>query len=323
MPPLLALGLSAVFSLAGSIWIAARFAWPALVKQPRDVALEILLTPHLFRFIGLSFLVTGVVSADLPRSFALPAAYGDLGALALAWLALLGMRRRWRSSIAWVWAMNIWGLADFVFAFLRGIWHLNPGQLGAAFYIPTFAVPPLFVAHFLAFGVLLRHARAGATRFEVERVDVPVSKSFAEAVSLLEHTVPEADVGTFNRLVATHATQREIESAIQPMAGELGLMNLAHLEQGPLVSLLGRPKKMTTFLIGNPVLANRMFERDPAIAAYAPVRFSIYEDSRATVHVLYDRPSTLLRQFHDEEVDAVASALDEKLSALAAKIASA
>jgi hypothetical protein len=33
---------------------------------------------HSFRFIGLAFLVPGVVSADLPSTFAHSAAYGDI-----------------------------------------------------------------------------------------------------------------------------------------------------------------------------------------------------------------------------------------------------
>jgi hypothetical protein len=37
-----------------------------------------LLILHGFRFIGLSFLIPGVVSSDLPAAFAFDAAYGDI-----------------------------------------------------------------------------------------------------------------------------------------------------------------------------------------------------------------------------------------------------
>ena len=37
---------------------------------------------HSFRFVGLSFLIPGVVSPDLPVAFAAPAAYGDLNCVA-------------------------------------------------------------------------------------------------------------------------------------------------------------------------------------------------------------------------------------------------
>src|SRR5262249_18332235 len=119
----------------------------------------------------------------------------------------------------------------------------------------------------------------------------------------------------------SHARPREIEEAVQLMVGELELMWFARLEQGPLVSLLGKPKKMVVFLLGNPVLANRMYEANPAIGVYAPLRASIYEDQQGRAHFTYDRPSALLGQFDGAQVRTVAKLLDEKMGALAEAIA--
>jgi hypothetical protein len=52
------------------------------------------IVPHTFRFIGLSFLVPGVVSPTLSQAFAAPAAYGDLIAAVLAVAAILSLRSR-------------------------------------------------------------------------------------------------------------------------------------------------------------------------------------------------------------------------------------
>ena len=51
---------------------------------------------HSFRFVGLAFLVPGVVSPELPATFAEGAAYGDIvaAALALVTVALLPGRLR-------------------------------------------------------------------------------------------------------------------------------------------------------------------------------------------------------------------------------------
>ena len=55
------------------------------------------------------------------------------------------------------WIFNIWGTADLLFAFYQGNEvGLLPGQLGAAFYIPTFLVPLLLVTHVMIFRILLR-----------------------------------------------------------------------------------------------------------------------------------------------------------------------
>jgi len=142
--------------------VAARYVWPALRNQPRADALCPLLLLHSFRFIGLAFLVPGVVSPDLPGAFARPAAYGDLIAALLALLALAGLRSR--LGIVLVWVFNIWGSADLLNAFYQGVIGvgLEPGQLGAAYFIPTVVVPLLLITHGLVFWLLLRGGGATA-----------------------------------------------------------------------------------------------------------------------------------------------------------------
>ena len=65
---------SIAFSLIAWGMVAARYIWPELRIRQRDEALRPLLILHSFRFIGLAFLVPGVVSPDLPPAFAHSAA---------------------------------------------------------------------------------------------------------------------------------------------------------------------------------------------------------------------------------------------------------
>ncbi len=121
------------------------------------------------RFIGLSFLVPGVVSPSLPRAFAVPAAYGDLIAGLLAIAATLALWRRVPRATALVWVFNVWGAADLLFAFFQGgRLGIDPGAFGAAFFLPTAIVPFLLVTHGLAFRILVpargqREPRRGPT----------------------------------------------------------------------------------------------------------------------------------------------------------------
>ncbi len=151
-----AFGLSVLLSLLSSIVIALLFVWPWLQTINREQALTWLVAPHVFlRFIGLSFLVPGVVSESLPKAWAVPAGYGDLiaGIFALIATAALAHTAMW--AIAAVWVFNIWGAADLLFAFYKGARvRLEPGSLGAGFYIITAIVPPLLVSHVLIFGLL-------------------------------------------------------------------------------------------------------------------------------------------------------------------------
>ena len=141
--------------------VTARYIWPELRLRPTAEALRPLLILHSFRFIGLAFLVPGVVSTDLPAAFARGAAYGDTIAAALALVSLLLLPRGAGIAVAWI--FNVWGTADIVNAFYQGnASGLLAGQLGAAFFLPTFVVPLLLITHGLAFRILLqpRHESA-------------------------------------------------------------------------------------------------------------------------------------------------------------------
>ena len=145
---------SIAFSLIAWGIVAARYIWPELRVRKRSEGLRPLLILHSFRFEGLAFLVPGVVSPDLPSAFAHSAAYGDIISAALALLSLLSLQ--WRAGIVIVWIFNLWGSADLLRAFYEAnASGLLPGQLGAAYFIPTFVVPLLLITHGLVFRLLL------------------------------------------------------------------------------------------------------------------------------------------------------------------------
>jgi len=136
--------------------VAARYIWPELRLRQRSEALRPLLILHSFRFIGLAFLVPGVVSPDLPSAFAQSAAYGDIIAAILALLALTSLSGRAGIVIAWI--FSLWGTGDLFNAFYQANHAgLTAGQLGSTYFIPTVIVPLLLITHGLAFRILLQH----------------------------------------------------------------------------------------------------------------------------------------------------------------------
>jgi hypothetical protein len=162
MQPLTCFFVSIAFSLIAWGIVTARYIWPELRLRQRAEALRPLLILHSFRFLGLAFLVPGVVSPDLPSAFAQPAAYGDLIAAILALLSLLFLRSEVGGVIAWI--FNLWGTADLLNAFYQANHAgLSAGQLGATYFIPTLIVPLLLIMHGLAFRILLQHKHVYVT----------------------------------------------------------------------------------------------------------------------------------------------------------------
>jgi len=154
-------GTSVLMSFVAFGLVTKLYIWPRLRTRNRDDALLPLILPHAFRFMGLSFLVIGVVSPSLPSAFAVPAAYGDLVAAILAIAASMSLFKRASFSTLVVWLFNVWGAADLLFAFYQGLLvvHLDARMLGAAFFIPTAIVPALLITHGLIFWLLIRPKR--------------------------------------------------------------------------------------------------------------------------------------------------------------------
>jgi hypothetical protein len=156
MLPQLCFFASIAFSAIAWGNVTARYIWPQLRDRPWAEALRPILVLHSFRFLGLAFLVPGVVSSDLPPAFAQSAAYGDIIAAILASLTLLALSTRAGMVMAWI--FNLWGSVDILRAFYEANAHgLQAGQLGAAYFIPTLIVPLLLITHGVAFWILLRH----------------------------------------------------------------------------------------------------------------------------------------------------------------------
>src|ERR1700676_1861391 len=95
MPSPVLFGISVAFGLA--VWgaVAWHYIWPALKERPNPENLKPILLLHGFRFLGLAFVVPGVVSPELPATFAQPIAYGDLLTPFLLLLPLLFLGPNW------------------------------------------------------------------------------------------------------------------------------------------------------------------------------------------------------------------------------------
>jgi hypothetical protein len=146
-------GLQFVLSLVLGSLLARWYVAPRLARLPLASALMPLLFLHASRFLGLVFLVPSVAGGPLPPEFAVAAAYGDLLAAVLAFAAIAALRTGWAMAVPLIWLFNLEGTLDLINALAQGLRHNV--QLGAAYYIPTVAVPALLVTHAMMFAMLL------------------------------------------------------------------------------------------------------------------------------------------------------------------------
>ena len=152
-------GLQFLLSTIGVALVARWYIAPRLSALPTAKALQLLLLPHMFRHLGLVFVVPALVGENLDPSFAAGAAYGDLASGLLAIVAALLLQAKWRGATAVVWLFNIVGTFDLVNALRQA--EVVP-DLGVAWLIPTFVVPVLLVTHVMIFVRLFRQRQVVA-----------------------------------------------------------------------------------------------------------------------------------------------------------------
>src|SRR5918992_5124374 len=130
-------------------WVAARiYVLPKLPKlRPQVVLLPILLL-HSFRHLGLMFLAPGATYAEMPPQFAYPAAFGDLLAALLALAAIPAVAKNAGAGRLLVWLFNVEGTADLLAAIFLGTVYGASPSMGAAYWVPAFWGPALFVTHY-------------------------------------------------------------------------------------------------------------------------------------------------------------------------------
>jgi hypothetical protein len=134
------------------------YIWPWLKAMDHFEAQRAIATLHSFRFLGLVFVLPGVVSPNLPASFATFAVYWDFATGVLAVLALLTVRIR---PLFWLFvvAFNLVGFVDLILDYTHAVQVDLPavaGELGATYAIPIIYEPLLMITHVAAFYLLAR-----------------------------------------------------------------------------------------------------------------------------------------------------------------------
>jgi hypothetical protein len=148
----------------------------------------------------------------------------------------------------------------------------------------------------------------------VTRLVIDVNSSFDEFKSRYEQAVPAfsldkiAGLADWNAVVARTAE-------LAPNGFLLyGKVDVA------VMRLNGHTRRAVTYLMGNHVVAETMYGKDPGVMLYAPLRTLIYEGVNGKVHFSIDQPSTRFSSFGNDHIAATGKQLDQKLAELLAHL---
>lgn len=117
--------------------------------------------------------------------------------------------------------------------------------------------------------------------------------------------------------IASSKSFDQVVSAVQSLVAKNGMMVMAQVDQGKMLSMTGLSVQAKLFLIGNPVVGKQLFSQDHGVGLYVPLRIFVYSDNSGKTFVSYDEPSSLLSQFSGPKIAMVGQMLDKKLAGLA------
>ena len=109
----------------------------------------------------------------------------------------------------------------------------------------------------------------------------------------------------------------QTNDAIKSLVAKNGMMVMAEVDQGNMLSMTGFSLKAKLYLIGNPTVGKQLFEQNHSVGLYVPLRLFIYNDENGKTQISYDKPSALLAQYQNAKITMVAQMLDKKLEDLA------
>lgn len=157
-------------------------------------------------------------------------------------------------------------------------------------------------------------ARVASRLVSVEHVSIRSSLTFAQVKSNLEARIQRYPARIAAMLADGDAARARVE--LEQLAAPTGLTILNSLNHGNALAMAGGQRNVIQYGIGNVLTATEMTRHRLAAGLYAPIRVVLYEDSRGSTSIEYDRPSSNFALFGDEAIDKVAQKLDLQLQAL-------
>ncbi|MFJ3762835.1 DUF302 domain-containing protein [Streptomyces sp. NPDC090080] len=143
------------------------------------------------------------------------------------------------------------------------------------------------------------------TEFSVRHFSVPLPQSYDRAIERFAQLVPEIDPASFDRLATWDAVREQVE-----INAPHGFMIYWKIDVTATMAGSGSGWKCFEYLMGNHVIAERMFRHHPAAMMYAPLRVVIHADSAGDTQFVIDQPSTLFSALGKSEISTVGKELD-------------
>lgn len=156
------------------------------------------------------------------------------------------------------------------------------------------------------------------TNYTNTHVVIVSNKPFEQAVKDLEAQLGKVSTEFLGHKLSAAKDFDELTAEIEPLAGNSGLINVAELNWGKVMSRVPVAMKARLFVIGNPLTAKKLLEAGGAeVGLYLPTKIFVYEDVDGVTKVSYDKMAPVMAAHKKDALDAIAEKIDGVLRKLA------
>lgn len=148
----------------------------------------------------------------------------------------------------------------------------------------------------------------------VTRISVSPDLSYDKLIARFEATVPPLPVAQMQARLEAGKTD-SVRKLLQD-GSPVGMYLFYTLDITPFMAAAGHAARARSYLIGNPLIAEKMFALDPTAMLYAPLRILIHTDNSDVSHLTLDRPSDLFASLSNPDIASTGKYLDEVVANL-------
>jgi len=110
------------------------------------------------------------------------------------------------------------------------------------------------------------------TTISVQHVSIAIEKAFSETCSRFELRMGRIDYAAFEKMLREGESETTIRNYIKGIEGPLGLMIFHAIDHGLLLTLARKTARAKQYVVGNPLIALQMTQKDVRAGLYAPLR---------------------------------------------------
>jgi uncharacterized protein (DUF302 family) len=159
------------------------------------------------------------------------------------------------------------------------------------------------------------------TRFDGVRIRIDSDKTYEQAVAALLSEIGDYPEPITDLPAAFFHDWGSFAEEITRHLGSSEFMLMHLIDHGEWLETAGINRKALRAILGNPLISITMLRHDLTAALFAPVELLVLEEDHNRSSLTYIKPSSLMVVDDNPPLRAAALVLDEKLAALATKVA--